>query len=589
MAFIDLRSQFERFKSDGSTSVNPRNPSPQTLIQKPFDFKYNLVTSRLTDLERFTKFLGTASGAKFQANFAILQQSQQELNQKVASASKEGGTRVGNLLRTVGARAVGTFLGNVGFTANIAKQIPVMGTGTHFINNTSGRFYLDDVGGEGGVVKQLFKNFLKNTINLDTTSMKGAMGFDPEGTGQVVSDLKDKPSRYNSAKDGGNFDGGGIPEGIAKLTARFNLDKFGGADLRDAIIGTNELSGTGVGFASDASDLGIYKDGYDKVKGKLVNEGVEKLSKLVKDNSFVSPVGNQVTIKNSLKSRFGAKNNPIAGIDIIESTTLDTTLEDETAISDAYGEQLIPFSFSSITPDKSSTLFFNAFLDSYTDDFTGTWNSTQYIGRAEQFYTYQGFGRDINFGFKVASFNEDQLKNMYRKLNMLAATTAPSYSKEGNFMRGTLTRVTIGDLLYRQNGFISGVTLTWNTTYPWEIDVSNKKTLNKVPHLLDVSVTFTPIHDFNVKSDLDFENGEGYFGAKLRTTKKTVNSIKPTGLQSFPTSLPTATIPNIQRKKLVPSVEIGEIKMDGTGFSDQTLNETSWGQENLLTDDEFSG
>ena len=184
---------------------------------------------------------------------------------------------------------------------------------------------------------------------------------------------------------------------------------------------------------------------------------------------------------------------------------------------------------------------------------------------------------------------EDQLKNMYRKLNMLAATTAPSYSKEGNFMRGTLTRVTIGDLLYRQNGFISGVTLTWNTTYPWEIDVSNKKTLNKVPHLLDVSVTFTPIHDFNVKSDLDFENGEGYFGAKLRTTKKTVNSIKPTGLQSFPTSLPTATIPNIQRKKLVPSVEIGEIKMDGTGFSDQTLNETSWGQENLLTDDEFSG
>ena len=63
----------------------------------------------------------------------------------------------------------------------------------------------------------------------------------------------------------------------------------------------------------------------------------------------------------------------------------------------------------------------------------------------------------------------------------------------------------------------------------------------------------------------------------------------PTGLQSFPTSLPTATIPNIQRKKLVPSVEIGEIKMDGTGFSDQTLNETSWGQENLLTDDEFSG
>ena len=55
----DVRSQRVRFDTNGSDNVNARNPSPNTLIQKPFNFTYNPVTSRATDLERFTKFLKT--------------------------------------------------------------------------------------------------------------------------------------------------------------------------------------------------------------------------------------------------------------------------------------------------------------------------------------------------------------------------------------------------------------------------------------------------------------------------------------------------------------------------------------------------
>ena len=95
---------------------------------------------------------------------------------------------------------------------------------------------------------------------------------------------------------------------------------------------------------------------------------------------------------------------------------------------------------------------------------------------------------------------------------------------------------------------------TLDTTLEEEIDVSQKKSINKVPHLLDVEVSFTPIHNFNVKSDLDFEAGEGYFGAKLRTTKSEANTIKPAGLAPLPPQLPTVskfTIP----KKTVGTVE----------------------------------
>ena len=264
-------------------------------------------------------------------------------------------------------------------------------------------------------------------------------------------------------------------------------------------------------------------------------------------NSIISPDGNAYTVKNTLAAKFGQDaskaGDSIARVDVIESTTIDNTLEDQTAIKELFDKQFIPFSFSSITPDKSFTLFFNAFLDSYSDSFQGTWNGTQYIGRAEQFYTYQGFGRDINFAFKVAAFNRNDLRPVYRKLNVLAGTTAPSYSKEGNFMRGTLTRISIGDLLYRQNGYISGVDLSWNTSYLWEKDFQTLDSPNRrVPHIMDVSVRFTPIHDFNVKSDLDFNEGETYFGRNLaKDTGKTVNALTPAGLAPLPLKGPTAS------------------------------------------------
>jgi len=180
----------------------------------------------------------------------------------------------------------------------------------------------------------------------------------------------------------------------------------------------------------------------------------------------------------------------------------------------------IKFKFSVINPDEGENinLYFRAFLSSFTDNYSATWNSKKYLGRAEDFYTYGGFGRSINIGFKAAAFTRQELKPIYKKLVVLASTTAPTYASDNGFMRGTLVTSTVGDYIVDQPGFLSSVSYSWNVDYPWEVKLDKGESdVQQIPHLLDVSLSFTPIHRFSVQtgeqhyitnpSDRNFVNG----------------------------------------------------------------------------------
>ena len=170
------------------------------------------------------------------------------------------------------------------------------------------------------------------------------------------------------------------------------------------------------------------------------------------------------------------------------------------------GRDLIKFRFEVVTPGGSNNnpnekhLYFRAFLDDFNDDYNANWNSYNYLGRAESFYTYGGFERSMGVSFKVAAMTAAEMKPIYQKLNFLASSTAPTY--ENIFMRGTLTRMTIGDYVYRQPGFISNVGFSWNVDYPFEIamnrpeDVERDKIHQELPMIMDVKLSFTPIHQF---------------------------------------------------------------------------------------------
>ena len=157
-------------------------------------------------------------------------------------------------------------------------------------------------------------------------------------------------------------------------------------------------------------------------------------------------------------------------------------------------------------PLNDEVLLFRAFLESLNDNFKGDWNSFQYNGRAENFYSYSGFDRDISFSFKIAAQTAEELKPLYRKLNLLVGTTAPEYANRR--MRGRFCRLTIGDWCYELPGFFQSVGLQWQKNYAWELDEAPNHfdpqyPVSQHPHVLDVNCSFKPIHDFTPENLVD--------------------------------------------------------------------------------------
>ena len=151
-------------------------------------------------------------------------------------------------------------------------------------------------------------------------------------------------------------------------------------------------------------------------------------------------------------------------------------------------------------PSQAVYMHFRAFIDSMDDSYSATWNSVKYAGRGDSLYNYDGFNRTMNLSFTVAAQSKAELIPMYRKLNYLASTLAPSYNRAG-FMRGNLVRLTIGGYLYEQPGFITSLTYTVPEASPWEIAIDNKggsdRSVQELPHIIQVTgFSFTPIHTF---------------------------------------------------------------------------------------------
>jgi hypothetical protein len=166
---------------------------------------------------------------------------------------------------------------------------------------------------------------------------------------------------------------------------------------------------------------------------------------------------------------------------------------------------LVKFRFESVdnaNPLLSTKIIFRAFLNSIQDNFSGDWDPVRYTGRGENFYVYKGFNRTLSFNFKMAAQTREEMQPLYQKMNFLASNTAPNHSP---FMRGPIMTLTIGDYIYNQPGILNSLNITIPDDSPWEIamqDPENKeKDAYELPHILEASVQFTPIHNFFVQKD----------------------------------------------------------------------------------------
>ena len=190
-------------------------------------------------------------------------------------------------------------------------------------------------------------------------------------------------------------------------------------------------------------------------------------------------------------------NNPadkITGLPLYNSSTV---------IQNPIKDDLIKFRIGIINnddPNNKTYIHFRAFIDSFGDSYSSDWMSQKFMGRAENFYKYQGFDRSISLGWTVAAQSKQEMIPMYQKLNYLASSLAPDYSSKG-YMQGNIITLTVGGWLYEQPGIVTGMSLEIPDDSPWDISINpeggSDSTVKELPMIIKVSgFNFIPIHNF---------------------------------------------------------------------------------------------
>ena len=223
-------------------------------------------------------------------------------------------------------------------------------------------------------------------------------------------------------------------------------------------------------------------------------------------------IGSPGSRKNS--QRFNINEINPKGQDKINLLPLYTSTGDP--IQDNGVRDIIKFAFEVIdndNPAQTVPLHFRAYVTNFSDNIGAEWDSKRYMGRGENFYTYQGFTREISFNLKVAAQSKQEMMPLYQKLNYLASSLHPDYSSDG-FMRGNLHKLTIGEWLYRTPGILKSMNVTIDDTYPWEIKYTEPETrrfrVNDFPKNVDPNSSWkngtnssnSPFEDSNSDADM---------------------------------------------------------------------------------------
>ena len=319
-----------------------------------------------------------------------------------------------------------------------------------------------------------------------------------EINGELIGD----PSFENIAKFTGiNEEGGQLkPYGPLDDNSTLSTDTKD-LDLKTYQTGlrnTGAINFTGSLGASKAQSLtddeiGINSTDNQRIPGNLI--GVTNVSE-----SLTKPIG---TRNPDLPDIFDNRTDKISGETVSQFPSYRTYSGDEVTNSNITNapqdniasQQLIKFFFELLNNDaagSSEYVYFRAYLTDLADDFGADWQNVKYTGRAENFYQYKGFDRNITLSFVIHAPSPELLPSIYEKLNALAGMCAPDYSGLG-YMRGNLVRVTIGDYIKSLPCAIKGFNIEGLLENGgWGIDEGSQ-----TPRYLKIgAMGLIPIHDF---------------------------------------------------------------------------------------------
>ena len=514
----DLKSlRYGNDKPYVTKDINDAPSSNQTGMQ---------AIKRVDDLSRVAQMLIDRPGLKHLGNEALLHQI--GVQDRFEKSRKSGKSVAGALLKELG----GTALTTVKVVGSTIAQVPVNGTGTHFLRGFRTDTYLQPTngnhfsqfasffgaGGVEGAPSAIKGREIVGTIETALLTDTRSSNFDYTGE-DVLLDRNEKlnvPTGSNQAKinaiNGKRVEVAPSGSGIGNTTStpggmggsRSNqLDKISQSEFVKVTGDDTKISGNkGTDYLFDPIIPTEYTYLTQKQAIKSRNGNITKESRLtLGDQGAPSTDAQYQTARKT--NKYWIQSDGIKGAEIDKLNALAE--RDVRVNGNTEGRDIIKFRFNILTPEGEHILYFRAYLDSFADNFSGQWNPVKYLGRAEDFQVYGGFQRKINLSFKIAASTRAEMKSIYRKMVYLASATAPTYTggKDigGQFMRGTLTKITVGDYVYELPGVLNSVNYTWNTEYPWEIAMSEPEQggdadMQELPMVMDCSIDFTPIHTF---------------------------------------------------------------------------------------------
>lgn len=444
------------------------------------------IRKRADDLLRITKMLVNKPGLRYLANEALIEQ--QNTIEKIENRVKGG---LAN--REIGTSLLQGLSNTTRLIGSTLAQVPVNGTGTHFVRAFNKDTYLGNV----EKYKQYSAPFNFSTFSSVMQDLFTEITGEPGIHGAPLA-RKGKPIGGIPVQT--TLEPGTLQKSNDGWTPDKDKKEIRGIPPSTNLTETPGKSPDGIDYSGTPLDENNNLDENNKLKrkrnGYVLNYKSEKINK-----EYRVGLGNQGA-KKTIDSKSITYTSASGKKPLIDKLNA-LKEQDGPAPLDARRD-LIKFRFEVITPDSPSIkyLYFRAYLDSLSDDYNGTWTGTKYIGRGEDMFNYTGFSRNISLSFKIAASTREEMKPLYRKIVYLASTTAPTYGKAPtNFMRGTLVNLTVGSYIVETPGFLENVSYNWNVNYPWEIAMQNPEInvdddMQEVPQILDCSVSFRPIHTF---------------------------------------------------------------------------------------------
>jgi hypothetical protein len=503
-AYSDGRNLMTQI-ADAGTGIRNPNAGEDVFVLERFENKYEYVAATTPTNENRLVLLKD------------LKLSQPP--QSTISSINQLGTIAENLFNTVSslvndAPSISPTLSST--QVNVATQLG--------INTVTNGELFNYTGGPGSLY-----GIVNNTLILRATNSRNAF-IDTSRAQKWIGSFRDEDIRTSVTKNVYGEDVQGRP--IVDLSESKLLGVSKKYKLKDNLIGINpndsantlaQQSGDGFIRANPNTNATVLKNEeyfkYTMGYSQLMNQPNRTTNGLIAPKDFRAEtlipktvqsrnyekiniatrvgIGNPGARSQSNRININDENNQI-GQDKINMS--DVQVRNDSDGIKGFERDLIKFGFETIDNNdtsKTRATYFRAFLTGYNDSHSAEWSAKRYSGRGENFYTYQGFDRDVNFNFKIAAQSKQEMRFLYKKLNYLLSTLYPNYNTAGA-MRGNITKLTIGDLFVRTPGILTSLNLTVDDNYSWEIALDepeggDDKEMLETPQIMDVAVNFKPI------------------------------------------------------------------------------------------------